>query len=281
MTEELKEKYLERINALRYIDDDFMTVCLADNIKAVELILRIVLNRDDITVKSVRTQVQLKNLQGRSVGLDILAIDKEQNEINIEIQRASSGAGAKRAAYHSSLLVSHMLEPQGDVESMPESYVIFITENDVLKGGQSLYPVERMVKIKDEYVLFGDGTHILYVNGEYRGDDAVGKLMYDFFCNNPDDMNYEELAKKARYFKREEEGVNTMCKIFEEIKEEGRVEGKEEGREEGLLEGAKKNQKEIATRMIKENMSLGDISRLTALPINVLEELKKQFAQPI
>ncbi len=269
MTKELKEEYLERINALRYIDDDFMTVCLADNIEAVELILRIVLNRDDITVMSVRTQEQLKNLQGHSVGLDVLAIDKERNEMNIEIQRANRGAGAKRATYHSSLLVSHMLEPQGNVEAMPESYVIFITENDVLKGGQPLYPVERMIKIKDEYVLFGDGAHILYVNGEYRGDDAVGKLMHDFFCNNPDDMNYEELAKKARYLKKDEEGVNTMCKIFEEI------------REEGLIEGAKKNQKEIAARMIKGNMSLEDVSKFTDLPINVLEELKKQFIQPV
>mgnify|MGYP000497289649 CR=1 FL=1 len=26
---------------------------------------------------------------------------------------------------------------------------------------------------------FGDGAHILYVNGEYRDDSAIGKLMHD------------------------------------------------------------------------------------------------------
>ena len=41
-------KDLERLQALRYIDDDFMTVCLEDNFEAVELILRIILNQDDI-----------------------------------------------------------------------------------------------------------------------------------------------------------------------------------------------------------------------------------------
>lgn len=39
---------------LRYMDDDFMTVCLADNLEGVELILRIILGREDITIKSVR-----------------------------------------------------------------------------------------------------------------------------------------------------------------------------------------------------------------------------------
>ena len=37
--------------------------------------------------------------------------------------------------------------------------------------------------------------------------------MHDFSCTNPDDMNYEALAKKARYFKQDEKGVATMCKI--------------------------------------------------------------------
>lgn len=35
----------------------------------------------------------------------------------------------------------------------------------------------------------------------------------DFSCTNPDDMNYETLAKKARYFKQDEKGVTAMCSI--------------------------------------------------------------------
>ena len=71
---------LERLKALRYMDDDFFTVCLADNVEAVELILRIVLGKE-VRIKSIRTQEALKNLQGRSAILDIHAVfadDKEQ-----------------------------------------------------------------------------------------------------------------------------------------------------------------------------------------------------------
>lgn len=201
-------------------DGDFMTVCLADNFEGVELILRIVLGRKDITVKSVRTQEPMKNLQGRSAILDVHAVDNMKKEFDVEIQRKDAGAGAKRARHNSSLLDAHILKPGDDTEDIPDSYVIFITENDVMQGNQPIYPVERYVTIGKKKVLFGDGSHIIYVNGQYRGNDEIGKLMHDFSCTNPDDMNYEALAKKARFFKQDEKGVSIMCKIMEDMRNE-------------------------------------------------------------
>lgn len=190
----------------RYMDDDFMTACLEDNYEAVELILRIVLGQEDITIKSIRVQDSMKNLQGRSAILDVHAVDNTGKGFDCEIQRSDKGAGVKRARHNSSLLDAHILKPGEDTENIPDTYVIFITENDVMKGKQPIYPVERYITIGEEKVLFGDGSHILYVNGKYRGDDEVGKLMHDFSCTDPDDMNYEILAKKARYFKQDEKG---------------------------------------------------------------------------
>lgn len=99
-TAQIYQQDLERLKSLRYIDDDFMTVCLADNYEGVELILRIVLGRKDITIKSVRTQEPLKNLQGRSAILDIHAVDSTKKEFDVEIQRSDAGADAKRAKCH-------------------------------------------------------------------------------------------------------------------------------------------------------------------------------------
>lgn len=64
--EQTHQQDLERLKSLRYMDDDFITVCLADHFEGVELILRIILGRKDIKIISVRTQEPLKNLQGRS-----------------------------------------------------------------------------------------------------------------------------------------------------------------------------------------------------------------------
>ena len=255
---------LERLRSLRYMDDEFMTVCLADNFEGVELILRIILGRKDIEIKSVRTQEPMKNLQGRSAVLDVHAVDSADKEFDVEIQRSDSGAGAKRARHNSSLLDAHILKPGDDMENIPDSYVIFITENDVMKGNQSVYPVERYVAIGEDRVLFGDGSHILYVNGKYRGDDEIGRLMHDFSCTDPDDMNYEALAKRARYFKQDKEGVVTMSSILEDM------------RKEAALDNAKKT----AVRLIKlGKMSLEEIAEATELSLDIVQGLESQSMQ--
>jgi len=80
----------------------------------------------------VRTQESMKNLQGRSVILDVHAIDSTNKEFDVEIQRKDEGAGAKRARYNSSLLDAHILKSGDDTEDIPDSYIIFITENNVM-----------------------------------------------------------------------------------------------------------------------------------------------------
>ena len=261
-TEQIHHEDLERLKSLRYMDDDFMTVCLADNFEGVELILQIVLGKRNIKIKSVRTQEPLKNLQGRSATLDVHAVDSDNKEFDVEIQRKDTGAGAKRARHNSSLLDAHILKAGDDTEDIPDSYVIFITENDVMKGNQPIYPVERYVTIGENKVLFGDGSHILYVNGKYRGDDEVGKLMHDFLCTDPDDMNYEALAKKARYFKQDEKGVATMCKIMEDM------------RNEAAQKAELKSARETAERLIKKGkMTLEEIAE--CVPLLSLDELKE------
>ena len=263
--EQIHQQDLERIKQFRYMDDDFMSVCLEDNIEGVELILRIVIGREDIKIKSVRTQEPLKNLQGRSAILDVHAVDSAKKEFDVEIQRSDAGAGAKRARHNSSLLDAHILKPGDDTEDIPDSYVIFITENDVMKGNQPIYPVERYVAIGENKVLFDDGSHIIYVNGKYRGNDEIGKLMHDFSCTNPDDMNYEALAKKARYYKQDKKGVAAMCKIMEDMRNEAALD----------------NARETARRMIKKGkMSLEEIADyVPALSLDELKQLETEIMQ--
>ena len=65
--ERLHQEDLQRIRGFRLIDDDFMNACFDNYIEGTELLLRIILNRDDISVKSVRTQKIMKNLMGRDI----------------------------------------------------------------------------------------------------------------------------------------------------------------------------------------------------------------------
>ena len=56
--------------------------------------------------------------------------------------------------------------------------------------------------------------------------------MEDFFCRDPDKMNYKVLADRVRYFKKDEKGGAAMSRIMDEVREEGIAIGREEGKEE-------------------------------------------------
>ncbi len=143
--EQQHKEDLQRIRGFRLIDDDFMNAVFDDNIEGTELLLRIILGKPNISVSRVKTQRVMKNLTGRDICLDIDANDDTGKEYNVEIQRADKGADRKRARYHSSIKDAHLLKPGDDFDKLPESYVIFITENDVMKGELPLYQVEELL----------------------------------------------------------------------------------------------------------------------------------------
>lgn len=213
---EKKRQYiLERIQEMCYFDDDFMTKCFENYKEGIELVLRIIMNDDELVVEKAHTQVGIKNLQGRSIRMDVTAVDRAAKQYDVETQRVSSGAKPKRARYNSSIMDVNAILSGEDTESLPETYVIFITENDVLQRNLPIYHIDRRIEETGE--LFGDDAHIIYVNGEIKDNTPLGKLMHDFSCTNPEDMNYIELANRARYFKTDKEGQSSMCKIVEDI----------------------------------------------------------------
>ncbi|MBQ7733220.1 MAG: hypothetical protein IJT58_04295 [Synergistaceae bacterium] len=59
--------------------------------------------------------------------------DKKGRKYDIEFQRAKSGAKPKRARYNSSMIDVRSLAVEAKTfTKLPEVYVIFITETDVL-----------------------------------------------------------------------------------------------------------------------------------------------------
>ena len=219
--ERLHQEDLQRLRGLRLIDDDFMNACFDGYIEGAELLLRIILDKPDIRVKSVTTQRQMKNLLGRDICLDIDADDDSGKKYNIEVQRSDKGADRKRARYHSSILDAHLLKSGEDYSDLPETFVIFITENDVIGEGLPLYKIER--KITNTGKSFDDGEHIIYVNGAYDNKDDtsdLAKLIHDFRCKKADEMVLTPFADIMKFLKETPKGVDRMCKIMEEREEE-------------------------------------------------------------
>ncbi len=54
----------------------------------------------------------------------------------------------------------------------------------------------------------------------FVGESEIGKLMHDFNCTEADDMNFDLMAERTRYLKENPEGVNEMCKVLEDMRNE-------------------------------------------------------------
>ena len=98
----------------------------------------------------------------------------------------------------------------------------FITEQDVLGGGAATHLFESR-EVGGSPLR--DGAHTLYVNGAYRGDDPIGRLMSDFCQSDPSKMYDKGLAERVRYYKEDPKGVSQMCEIFDQVRNEGIAQG--------------------------------------------------------
>ena len=241
------------IDNLTLFDDDLMSMVFDGNLPAAELLLRIILKRDDLQIISVIGQKELENpiVGGRNIRLDILVQNKEGKIFNVEVQRSNKGADERRARFHSSMIDSRMLKAKQDFKELRESYVIFITQNDYFGYGLPIYTVNRY--LEELGIVFRDGSHIIYVNGSYRGNDEIGKLMYDFACKDSKDMHYPELAEGVKHFK-EEGGRELMCEAVEAYA----AKKAEEAAKKAAEEAAKKAAEEAAIKTtIEDAVSYG------------------------
>ena len=267
-----RKRYKKTIAKFCLMDDTFMAKFFENNIEGTEYLLHLILEDDKIRVEKVIGQYSIANLQGHSSRLDIYAVDGQGNHFNVEVQRTNSGAIPQRARYHADMIdVNHLAEGE-DYAVLKDTYVIFITENDVLQEDRIISHIERT--IQESGNLFHDGSHIIYVNGAKRGNDSeLARLMEDFFCSNPDDMYNEKLAQRARYLKFNEGGVTEMCELMEEL-------AREEA-EKAAKKAAKKTSVNIAKNLLEAGSSVDLVVQGTQLPREEVEEIAKRLGKLI
>lgn len=124
----------------------------------------------------------------------------------------------------------------------------FIYKYDKFKKGLPLYHVDRYVRETKE--LFEDGSHIIYVNGNYKGKDEIGQLISDFHQADPEKIHYDALAQGVKHFKETEGGREKMCEAVEEYAKEYTT-----------------KEKAVSVRNLMENMKLTLEQALNALGI--------------
>lgn len=262
--EQRYERYKEKIKHFTIMNDIFMRNVLKET-SCTEYILQVIMNKKELKVIDQTLQKDYKNLQGRSAILDCVAKDAENNFFNVEIQGENDGASPKRARYHCGLLDMNLLNPGDLFDNLPETYVIFITKNDVLGYNQPISHIQKRIKETED--IFQDGQHILYVNSKKQDDTELGRLMHDLHCKEADKMYSNVLSARVQQLKETTEGVNQMCQELEEIYNEGEQSGFLRGEQSGELKKAR----ETTLALLEMGMSVKQIAKAVNLSVETIQ----------
>lgn len=231
----INQQSLEILKQMCLFDDTFATEVFDEYHDAAQTILEVVLKKKNVVVTDVYTQKTISNPFGRSVRLDIYAEEKDVAAYDIEIQRSNTDATIERACFNRSLMDMKMSKKGQKFKNLPSIYVIFITQNDIYGHGDPLYYWDMVLR-GYENEFRSTRSQIIYVNGAYKGNDDIGKLVCDFWCSDPSQMHYDTLRNAVSHFKYSEEGVKHMCSVMRKFGLQKLQQGRKEGRKEGRAE---------------------------------------------
>ena len=255
------ERYKGIIKNFTLMSDIFMRNVFKQR-ECLEYVLQVIMEKQDLKVIEQIIQKDYKNLQGRSAIMDCVARDSEGKQFDVEIQQDNEGASPKRARYHSGLMDMNTLNPGQDFDELPESYVIFITRDDILGYDFPIYHIDRHIKEADD--SFQDEAHIIYVNSRKQEDTELGRLMHDLHCKNADEMHSPVLAKRVHELKDTQKGVELMCNEMEKIYSEGM--------ESGEKRGELKAKKETALSLAEMGLPVEKIAKAVNHNVNEVQK---------
>ena len=238
-------------------DNVFMTATFDGQPEVIQEVIRTILRRDDINILSAKAQVYYPNLKGHEAQLDIVATDDMKVVYNTEVQQKKRGAPPQRFRFDAAILDITLLKKGAKYNDLPERYTIFICNYDPMKKGLAVYNASYTIKELNHQEL-GDGSHIVLVNGKYKGKDEIGDLMRDFHQKDPKKIKSDVLRNRVDYLKNTQKGREELDKITEMIFNEK------------LLE--------VARRLLARGVDATVIAEATGLDIDVVKELAKEMS---
>ncbi len=208
------EEKIKKIQLFRPIDDTFFEV-LAQNKDVCQEMLRVILQDNKLVVEQVVPQAHIRNLYGRSVCLDALCIMSNGARCNVEVQRANNDNHLRRVRFNSSIITAMGSETGMKYMDVIDLCVVYISEKDFLKGGKTIYHVDKVVRETGKVV--DDGLKEIFVNAEVNDNTDVAELMECFKQQHVSHPKFPALSAEVKRLKETEGGLGAMCKVMQDI----------------------------------------------------------------
>ena len=90
------------------------------------------------------------------------------------------------------------VKEEADYNLIPDMIFVALMEKDSFGEKEAIYEMVSRIKETDE--VLDDGLKILFVNGEYKGNDLLGNYIHDFMCDDVDDMKVDSIKEALKFF---------------------------------------------------------------------------------
>ena len=223
---------------------------IAKSKEAIQEILRVILDEDDLIVLESYEQVNITESIFHGVILDCLCRLSDGELVNIEMQIEFKNAPVKRMRYNqSAMTIAH--SPKNkifDYDKIPTIISIMFCEFDIFGLNEPIYEIKR--KVNDTDIISDNGVREIYVNLTAKALNDKMQVLFDIITK----LDYYNkqifpilTETKEKYSDIKKGGEKIMSGLTREIfldgyesgeklgKEIGIKEGREEGREEGLI----------------------------------------------
>ena len=233
-----RERTRKIARQLNIIDDTWFQKMAEDAGFCEEMISAIL--GETVKVLNVVQQDTVKNLQGRSVILDVLCEMEDGSVCVVEVEKSRKHNHFKRVRYNTSCVTVNITETGSEFEKVPNVKGIYIANFDIFNKGKVIYHIRIIVEETGEEC--DNGLREIYVNASANDGSDLAKLMKIF--REQDEYDYEKfpkISKRKQQFLEEERGETTMCEIVENYAKEYA----KEYAEECVVESAKETAKQL------------------------------------
>ena len=239
----------------------------------------------DISIKDIVYIQEEKtldvSLETKSVRLDVYVNDDRGTVFNIEMQTSKDMEElVKRTRFYQSILDMYHLQKGQKYMTLNDSYIIFICTFPVFIGNRHKYTFKN-VCMEEQDILLNDGATKLFLSTKGKMDD-ISKPLQRF-------LDYVDGHAASDELLREIESAVDEAKHCEAWREEYSMlsmdhytywkEGVAEGRAEGLVEGENlgkaKAKTEVVVQMLRENISMQMIAKVTNLTLKEINGIGK------
>ena len=202
----------------------------------------------------------------------------------------------KRARYYQGLLDIDTLEKSRDYKELKESFIVFICTKDPFGFGIPCYTVKQVCKEeKKASEKINDRTHKIYYNAESweKSENAEVRSFLKFLSTQSAETDLTNAIESAVFVsKGRETWRKNFMTLFEKLDEaktiglnEGIAIGEERGRNEGNIIGEERGREvgslqkayETAKTALQMDLDFEQISMLTGLSIEQLEEIAERI----